>query len=175
MIDLSRPLPDSIIWDGVEYPIDTDFRAWIKFDRTYREHSIISRDVFLDNVPDDAGAAIELMGFYAPREATPRGNAGEDRAVDYTLDGSYLVASFMQAYGIDLTTAEMHWHVFLALVNGLPEDTILGRAMGYRTWRKSGKKPDEAYAELKRKWRLPEKGEDEERKNLLAWADEIGL
>ena len=43
--------------------------------------------------------------------------------IDYVEDGEYIVGSFMQAYGIDLTICDMHWHMFKALLLSLPENS----------------------------------------------------
>jgi hypothetical protein len=84
--------------------------------------------------------------------------------VDYIEDGEYIVASFIQAYGIDLTEIDyMHWHKFKALFNSLPEDTQMAKIIGYRSYKKSDKDAGTIYMEQKRAWSLPSmKREDEQ-------------
>lgn len=77
------------------------------------------------------------------------------RCFDFDLDGSYLVASFMAAYGIDLTTAEMHWHMFLALFRGLPDDSCIKKIMGYRSWRNDKSSYEQQMRNLAKAWALP--------------------
>lgn len=177
MIDLrEKTLPDFIEYDGERYALETDFRVWIHFDHNFQHHKIADSCVFKGKRPP-IEALDELMEFYQSPNVTPRQSSSNgERAVDMVLDGDYIVASFMQAYGIDLTTVEyMHWHVFKALLYGLPDDTVMGRIMGYRTYQKSSKKYDEAMQEMKRKYKLPTIEELEERRNLLEWAEEMGL
>ena len=72
---------------------------------------------------------------------------------------STATSSFQQAYGIDLTDPglSMHWHRFLALLRGLPEDTALARVMGFRGWRADdGRKGREReMRERRAAWALP--------------------
>lgn len=116
------------------------------------------------------------MEFYHSPNITPKGNGMGERSVDMVWDGEYIVASFIQAYGIDLTTVEyMHWHVFKALLYALPDDTIMGKIMGYRTYQPTTKKTETIMQDLKRKWRLPTMEELQKRREMLEWAEEMGL
>lgn len=177
MIDLrERKLPDSIEFDGEFFKLKTDFRVWIRFDHYLQHNGVAIASVFDGEVPMSARALVPIMEFYQSPSVTPRDSGSSDKAVDMVWDGEYIVASFIQAYGIDLTTVEyMHWHVFKALLHSLPDNTIMGRIMGYRTYQKSGKSHDEFMQDMKRKWRLPTDEELEERRNLLEWAEEMGL
>lgn len=179
MIDLrKRDLPDCIEHDGRSYRLKTDFREWIEFDHILQEHGMVSSHVFLDEVPTDREAVEPLMDFYLSPNVTPRSHDNGPRTVDMVLDGDYIVASFIQAYNVDLTRVEyMHWHVFKALLYGLPDSTVMGRIMGYRSYRKppKGEKQETVMLRLKRDYELPRPGEAEERANLLQWAEEIGL
>ena len=55
------------------------------------------------------------------------------KSVDFIQDENYIYASFMQAYGIDLHKTKPHWKDFIALFNGLPNDTIIKQIMEIRT------------------------------------------
>lgn len=57
------------------------------------------------------------------------------RVLDFDLDGEYIYASFMQAYGIDLIDAQgkLHWKKFFALFDGLPDDTKIKQVMRIRS------------------------------------------
>lgn len=177
MIDLrERELPDFIEYGDERYYLNTDFRVWIAFDHNLQHHGIADACVFKDRIPTDRGAYEPLKEFYHSPNVTPRRSSSSERAVDFVWDGDYIVASFMQAYGIDLTTIEyMHWHVFKALLYGLPESTIMAQIMAYRTYRKSGKKYEDAMSEQKTKWALPTLDEIQEREKLLEWAEGMGL
>lgn len=177
MIDLrERDLPDFIEHDGEVYYLNTDFRAWIQFDHKLTHFGIADVCVFRDRIPKYKGAFEPLKRFYQSPNVTPKSSPSSERSVDFVWDGDYIVASFMQAYGIDLTTIEyMHWHVFKALLHGLPDSTIMAQIMAYRTYTTSNKNHDDVMKEQKRKWRLPTIEEIQERENLLEWAQEAGL
>lgn len=156
MIDLTQPLPTSLLCDGEWVPINTDFRTWLSFQRDLKEGRA-SFCIFADGKPpasDDWVASAQE--FLECKEATPHGdNGGGVRCFDFDLDGSYLVASFMAAYGIDLTTAEMHWHVFMALFRGLPDDSCIKKIMGYRSWRNDKSSYEQQMRNLAKAWALP--------------------
>ena len=44
-----------------------------------------------------------------------------------------IYAGFMQQYGIDLQTEDMHWWKFMILLENLGSDTRLNKVMEYRT------------------------------------------
>lgn len=180
MIDLRESELPSGIWSGgVFYALDTDFRTWIAFDFDLRTAGVASPYVFAVDVPQDAEALESLLEFYRSENVTPKPRAGGsgERALDLVLDGDYIVASFQKAYGIDLTdpALRMHWHRFKALLNGLLDDTVLGRAMGYRTYRGGNRKHEDVMRELQEAWRLPDPDEDRQDAELLQWAEEMGL
>ena len=56
------------------------------------------------------------------------------RALDFEQDAGYILASFRQAYGIDLYAerGRLDWRVFIALFNGLPDDTKIREVMKIR-------------------------------------------
>lgn len=76
-----------------------------------------------------------ILEFAFPQNVVPHyeHDNGED-VLFYDIDGDYIYAAFMQAYHIDLISTDMHWHKFLALMNGLPDSTRLSAIMGYRAY-----------------------------------------
>lgn len=57
-----------------------------------------------------------------------------NRTVDFELDGEYIYAAFLQDYGIDLIEyqGKLHWRKFLALFQGLSDDTKIKQIMHIR-------------------------------------------
>lgn len=171
MIDLrNNGLPDCLEVGGELFDIDTGFRTWLAVGDMLGKRKVpwldIAELVFKEPVvPVGTEWTRAVLDFYESRNATPRDSGGASvRVADYVLDGDYIVAAYQQAYGIDLTdpALEMHWHRFLALFRGLPDDTTMSRIMGYRSWKPSKKKHEDVMRELKSKWALPERGEDAE-------------
>lgn len=56
------------------------------------------------------------------------------KTFDFKEDSDYIYASFMQAYGIDLVECQgrLHWKKFIALFQGLPENTKIREVMRIR-------------------------------------------
>lgn len=164
MIDLAAdiaaggsPVQTALVVDGAEVPIATGFRAWLRFGRTLREHRVADPGVLLGDAP--AGWAEAAVGFYADEQPVPRRmSGGGGRAVDMDADAPLIVAAFRQAYGIDLAdpATDMHWHVFLALLRGLPQSTLMAQVMGWRTWTDDRRSPEAAARERRDAWALPE-------------------
>ena len=175
MIDLSRDaLPSALLVGGEVFPVDTSFRIWIKFEQLLTKEGVAWGGIFPDRVPDDPEWIDAAVEFMASENATPkRSPRGGPKALDLVLDGDYITAAFQQAYGIDLTSCDMHWHRFKALLNGLPEDTMLSRIMGYRTYEKRGKVDREAEMQrLRDAWALPDELAERKRMEALARFEE---
>lgn len=158
MIDLrATKLPDSISVDGVDYPVFTDYRVWIEFERGINRDGVYSTVIFADSVPEGNSWVKEAVAFLRSKNSTPSGSGSGERILDLMEDGEFVVSSFQTAYGIDLTDGSyMHWHRFKALLDGLPDYTKLSKIIGYRGWKKTSKKPDTVMADQKRAWKLPE-------------------
>ena len=175
MIDLSRDtLPSALLVGGEVFPVDTSFRMWLKFERLLTKEGVMWDGVFIDRVPDSPEWGEAAVEFMLSENATPRrSRRGGPKAIDLLLDGDYIVAAFQQAYGIDLTSCDMHWHRFKALLNGLPEGTMLSRIMGYRTYEKRGKVDRDAeMSRLRDAWALPDEDAERARQEALARFDE---
>lgn len=118
----------------------------------------------LNNAQACMEAYQHLIEFYIAGEqaAEPTSNdaaSGPDKGptFDYRCDAPYIVAAFQQAYGIDLTTAKLHWFRFRALFAALPEDTLMAKIMSWRTMDLSeyeGSMRDR-YADLQERFALP--------------------
>lgn len=53
--------------------------------------------------------------------------SNEEPSFDYEQDQSYINASFMSDYHIDLENTDMHFYTYCDLLNGLTEDCVLNR------------------------------------------------
>lgn len=172
MIDLRfKELPSCLECDGTFFEVNTDFRVWIEFEYRLRVMHQMWRGIFKNEVPRSTDWYQSAIEFLQSKNETPRSSgSGGVRALDYIMDGDYIVAAFQQAYNIDLTAIEyLHWHRFNALMNGLPDSTKLAKIMGYRVWQPSNKDSEAQMKELKNIWALPEP----EDTDLLEWADEM--
>lgn len=171
-------LPTRIIADDLEIPVSADFRSWIKADLIMKDRQIpkeaklpvicqyIGLDLSrLDVTIPDLWAGI--FKFYMC-EQEPRGEAvSTSSATAYKFDCDWwlIYAAFIQQYGINLLTADLHWFEFRALLDGLTEQTQFIKVVQARLRDTSKLKGDEkAQAEkLKRYWKVPDDSAQEER------------
>ena len=161
MLNLSRKeLPNAIEVDGNSFLLNTDFRLWIKFWQMIQEEHTWEDYYFLFQNAHPVGMFLnQLLSFYLNPNSTPNVESDDEedaeRTVDYIEDGEFIYASFMQAYNIDLMDVDMHWHKFLALFRGLPDDTYIKKIMGYRGYKKQNNTSKDVYEEYKEIWKLP--------------------
>ena len=141
---LLNGLPEEI--DGIE--ISADFRNMIQMDLLLRddeitdfEKTLTALNLLYPEIPPDVTKAIEgLEWFYSRGEVAEPGesSAGQQsspkRAFCFEQDANLIFSGFYSVYGISLTTIEfLHWWEFMALFEGLPEDTLMKKVIYWRT------------------------------------------
>lgn len=141
-MSLYQSPPETISVSGTEYPVDTDFRVWVKFqsilsgDGQNREKAERLAD-FMHRLglPSSKEALDAMLDFYTAesKEKTVASHRSRPLSFDFQQDSEYIYAAFMGAYNIDLTTSRLHWWTFKALFKSLPEDCELCKIMQYRT------------------------------------------
>lgn len=199
MLDLSRKLTDELIIGDKVYSLNMSFDNIIRLfemwcDEEVPEHvkpffalkmltgdgfglfsiedaMAIFQQVFEEHIqlksPKDVSVEYDLAGNVMKKEPSVQRN--EAPVYDISLDGDYIYASFMQAYGIDLLEerGELHWKKFNALLSGLPEGTKFVEVIKIRKY-KPRKGDSQAYIDemmkLKKEYALPDSEEydDEE-------------
>ena len=167
MIDLRKKgLPNAIMVNGNSFLIDTDFRKWIKVGKMLEEKCTIIeladeviQSISLTELLENSEEILRnLLEFYTNPNATPRGDSNDTTPIiDYVEDGEYIVGSFMQSYGIDLTICDMHWHMFKALLLSLPENSKMKQIMQMRSYKKSNISYEKQQENLKKAWELHKK------------------
>lgn len=159
MVDLrSKELPSRIEWDGGSCAIYTDFRVWIEFGEWLKQGKIFLGVFPNGRPPKGDDWQVAAFRFYqCPNEVPRVTRPPRVRLIDYVIDAPFITASFQQAYGIDLTTCDMHWHRFNALLDGLPDDTKMAKIMGYRGYDPADEKRKHAdvMQEQRSRWALP--------------------
>ena len=162
------------VWHGRR--IDPDFRHMVRLSATY-SHGEVEADpeafarqlcqqfytgIYIPRVFVELWQGVidfYLAGEQAaePAAAKPASRPDTGPAFDYRCDAPYIVAAFQQAYGIDLTTAKLHWFRFRALFAALPEDTLMAKIINWRTLDLADYEGSmrEHYAALKERFALP--------------------
>lgn len=140
--------PDTVEVGGKAYPVYTDFRDWLRFFDMQEDSSIDKREKLLLMLewykekppPELLQESLEALILFASRKDVPQPENGReperkstDKVLSWSFDAAYIYAAFLSVYRIDLMTVpQMHWHVFLALFDALPDDTPIKQRMGYR-------------------------------------------
>lgn len=137
-----QALPETVKVGGRAVKVDTDFRVGVAIEQ---ESTALKPDIlsllnafYLDNIPGPVEEAVaKMIEFYSHQDGG--GEKKEDsgnpnkRAYDFTQDADALLSSFLDAYGLDLSTAKIHWWTFKRLLCNLPPETPFMRRMYYRT------------------------------------------
>lgn len=179
--------PTTVSIDGLDFPIETDFRASIAFellasdpDSTPEDitfglfdiyfpqyegqfHSVKSDDdpdvVFLATHAKETVKAV--LDFYSGGMPTGKGKGTKGKRIyDFSVDEPYIYASFLQAYNMDLRQVQLHWWDFKALLSALPQETVFEKVIqvrGAEIGPKLPKEEKERLCRLKQFYALPER------------------
>lgn len=177
---------DTIEYKGTSYHLDLDYHVVltvlelvedVDLSESQRVYTALEMLLNVDVLDVDYYEAVELLamvmdGYISEqKEVEPEldimGNPMKTHkpkaSYDFVHDGRYIDASFMQAYGINLfeKRGELHWRRFLALFEGLPNDTTMMQVINIRQMPIPEGDPERAQsiAKLKHIYKLPERGE----------------
>lgn len=141
-----------LLMDGLpeEYegiPLSADFRNMIQVDLILHEagsapieKTLAALYQLYPEIPGDINKAVEGLVWFYSRGNPPSG--GKDtpakktpkKAFSFEQDANLIYAAFYATYNISLTTVDfLHWWEFMALFEGLPENTLIQRVMYWRT------------------------------------------
>ncbi|WP_352400933.1 bacteriophage Gp15 family protein [Anaerotignum sp.] len=191
-------LPQKITIEDRDYPIRWDFRVGILYellmldeDVKGAEKPLLALRLFYVEIPQNWKMALEaIQWFYRGGEDekscfNKRGiTKKQERIYSFEQDAPYIYSAFLEQYHMDLTEVwQLHWWKFRALFQGLRDDTVFSRIMGYRAMEISesmGKEQKEFYRRMKEIYRLPMgKGEEEKlaaiEQALMSGGDLTGL
>ncbi|MFW6998201.1 bacteriophage Gp15 family protein [Streptococcus pyogenes] len=188
---LNDPLVESFEFRGEIYSINLSFNKVLDvFDvidddfLNEAEKCILCLDILLDRTDLPFTYAVDLWVYIktnfidVERPEKPqldiKGNPmpvvkeKEDnkKVIDLSLDAEFIYASFRQAYQINLLKEQnrLSWIEFKALLNALPDDTVMQRIIAIRQWEDDGegsKKYRDNMRKLKAKYSLDD-GEEED-------------
>jgi len=137
---LLNGLPED--YEGI--PISADFRNMIQVDLAMRDTELSDTEklfaaltLLYPDIPGDTDAAVKGLAWFFTRDGAEdngdKGKKQEKRSFDFEQDAERLYAAFYSTYGISLTTVDfLHWWEFMALFEGLPDDTLMKRVMYWR-------------------------------------------
>lgn len=164
MIKFTAELPRSISIGGADYAINTDYRIMADFETKINNIGNSDSEAFIRIINETADLLFiekpqidlnELLNgilwYYRCGKEPPKNISGDKkRCYDYDEDSDYIFAAFMQIYGDDLISADMHWWEFCAKFMGLTDETEFVKIMQYRSTNISKIKNKDEKARIKR-------------------------
>lgn len=139
--------PEYIEIEEKKYKINTDFRVALQCDEISRDTNInelmkITSIIYLlfgDDALDDYNDWEELFKLAIKylkcgKEDNEDVSSSNEPDMSFKQDWKFIEASFMSDYGIDLSTAKIHWWRFFDLIEGLTEDSVLNRVRFIRNY-----------------------------------------
>ena len=132
--------PNAVTVNGLRYPLETDFRAAVKFEllvSSGEEDLLTLMTPFYPNgLHGNAEDAVTAaLWFYRCGEDLPETKDTKKRTPSYSfeVDADTIFADFWRYYNIDLSSEALHWWTFRALLAGLPDDSGYKERVYYRT------------------------------------------
>ena len=139
---LTEPLPEVVWVEEKAYPIETDFRVWLRFDAALSDQSLTEEEKVValfspykaELPPRYDVAARALLTFYAGGEGRTDHDTEPIKKPVYSFsqDAPYIYAAFLRQYRVDLTREDLHWLQFKALFTALDESEPFVKIMEYR-------------------------------------------
>ena len=173
-------MPNALLIDGRAYPIRTDFRVGIEYQRIAAAGELTAA-IFLSlwfpgDQPDNISAALDGVSRFLRRQDSPSAKEDSDGPTPYdlTVDSDVIATGFQQKYGIDLTDPEthLHWWRFAALLEGLCGQSF-ARRVEIRTKDLSGMKAKERAQWMRLRNQYAIRKEAETYKDFIKRLDEI--
>jgi len=144
---LVEELPEAIEIDGVEWPINSDFRSCLRVILAFEDDELTGLEkqmILLANLyperPANTQAAVEkAIKFLNGGKADEDDGQPRPRVYSFSKDAELIFAAFYQTHGVDLQSAELHWWKFLALFMDLGADTAFCQLVNLRKRVKTGR------------------------------------
>ena len=143
---LTESLPRTVGIDGVEYPVNTDFRACLRVMLAFEDAQLTPHEkqaILLQNIyseiPGNIGGAIEAANLFLNGGEVQENEHHGPRLYSFSKDANFIFAAFRQTHGIDLQREDLHWWEFLALFMDLGQDTTFCNLVAMRKRVKTGK------------------------------------
>lgn len=142
---LTAPLPKSVMVNGKEYEINTDFKVWIEIENIILNDNMsiyekiakmlkMCYKTLPKSLPDalDAMMAFYLMSPQNDRPSKKPKNKNVKPIYSFDEDAPYIYSAFLSEYGIDLIKQNLHWWQFVSLLKGLGDENKFCKII---TWR----------------------------------------
>ena len=140
-MSLYQSPPEALEIDGVQYPIDTDFRTWIEFqsiitknNSTEEKTADLLQFIAALGLPFSENTFTALIDFFSGGDKRKsNGDKSKKQAYDFDTDSSLIFSAFLTQYKTDLTTEKIHWWKFKAMFASLSKEHMISTVMWART------------------------------------------
>lgn len=171
---LTGPCPCSVLVDGAETPINTDFRVSIRFELLMQsdlpdaEKLLQALELYYPSPVFTQQAVEKMMWFFAAGKDAQQSQGKHTPPVySFDHDAAHIYAAFLSQYGIDLQSVDyLHWWQFRALFESLKPDNRIVEIMGYRAMELTpdmSKAQRDFYRRMKKQFALPQPKKEQER------------
>lgn len=141
MHELFKEPQKSVLLNGKEYEVNTDFRVWLEISEILADKKLSDKDKILclllkgytSQIPPNINDAVEGLILFMGMNKKIKATSKKAPLISFSEDEGIIYASFLQQYGIDLYVERLHWWKFIELLNSLDERTIFMRVVGYRS------------------------------------------
>ncbi len=160
-------LPVTLLINNTEYPIRSDYKTSLRIVTALEDNELTPQEkqmIILANLysvsvgVDDVAEALQAAQLFL-NGGKEYAEENSPRVVSFEKDAALIYAAFRQTHGIDLSTANFHWWQFLALMQGLDNESNFRQLVGLRLRVHSGKaskEEREAAEELGEVFDIPE-------------------
>ncbi len=169
-------LPTRIAIGEETYQIRTNYKAWLRFmadmSKADSDTEIVRLlpTMLLDDIVLTESNVLELYqaltafvggaSSYVNKVTSNDDTSTSDISVfNIEYDSNYLYSAFLQQYGINLITSDMHYYEYVALFDCLDENTMMKKVISYRSADVSkikDEKQRKAARKLEMMFRLPQ-------------------
>jgi hypothetical protein len=144
---LVEDLPEAVEIDGIETPINSDFRSCLRVILAFEDNELTGLEkqmLLLANLYPERPGNIEKAIEQAIKFLNGGREDGDDgthkpRVYSFSKDADLIFAAFYQTHGIDHQTTELHWWKFQALFMDLGADTAFCQLVNLRKRVKTGR------------------------------------
>ena len=126
--------------------LNTDFRVGLKIMQAFEDKNLTSFEkqavmcgLLFKKIPEDYGDALAVAKKFLDCGETRYEKPDGPRVYSFTKDAKYIYSAFLQTYGVDLQTAEMHWWKFCYMFWDLSENTAFSQIVSLRDRQARGK------------------------------------
>lgn len=126
--------------DGKKYKIDTDYKTALKCFEVINDETITNYEralaiiyLLFDFIPkDNINLFLEKVTIFLECNKKDEKIKNGKKDIDFQKDRGFINASFMSDYHLDITKEDIHFWLFIELIEGLKNDCILNKVRDIR-------------------------------------------